>query len=88
MQSESNVQHILISDPKDGVTSYGLTEEGKKQAKQVHISDNNNNNNNLCTVVSRVSAHGRSTITPYFSLPWALTWCTGHLPCAKNYAQN
>ena len=40
MQSESNVQKILISDPKDGVTSYGLTEEGKKQAKQVHVSDN------------------------------------------------
>ena len=38
MQSESNVQHILISDPKDGVTSYGLTEEGKKQAKQVCIT--------------------------------------------------
>ena len=35
------------------------------------------------TVVSRVSVHGRSTITPYFSLPWALTWCTGCLPCAK-----
>ena len=35
IQSESNVQHILISDPKDGVTSYGLTEEGKKQAKEV-----------------------------------------------------
>jgi hypothetical protein len=37
MQSESNVQHILISDPKDGVTSYGLTGEGKKQAKEVNV---------------------------------------------------
>ena len=27
------------------------------------------------TVVSRVSAHGRSTIPPYFTLPWALTMC-------------
>ena len=35
------------------------------------------------TIVSWVSAHGRSTITPYFLPPWALTRCTGHLPCAK-----
>ena len=27
------------------------------------------------TVVSQVSAHERSTIPPYFSLPWALTMC-------------
>ena len=27
--------------------------------------------------------HGRSTITPYFSLSWALAWCIGSLPCAK-----
>ena len=37
IQSESNVQQILISDAKDGVTSYGLTEEGKKQAKEVCV---------------------------------------------------
>ena len=35
------------------------------------------------TVVSWVSAHGRSAITPYFSLSWALTRCTGCLPCTK-----
>ena len=29
------MQHILISNTKEGVTSYGLTEEGKKQAKEV-----------------------------------------------------
>ena len=36
-----------------------------------------------CTVVSRVSAHGRSTITPRFSVYWALTQDTGRLPCVK-----
>ena len=35
------------------------------------------------TVVSRVSAHGRSTITPRFSVYWALTRDTGRLPCVK-----
>ena len=35
------------------------------------------------TVVSRVSAHVRSIITPRFSVYWALTWDTGHLPCVK-----
>ena len=35
------------------------------------------------TVVFRVSAHGHSTITPHFSLPWVLTQYTGCLPCAK-----
>ena len=34
-KAESNVQHILISDPERGVPSYGLTEEGKQQAKKV-----------------------------------------------------
>ena len=33
------------------------------------------------TVVSWVSAHGCSTITPRFSVYWALT--RGHLPCVK-----
>ena len=35
------------------------------------------------TVVSRVSAHGRSTITPRFSVYWALTRDTGRLSCVK-----
>ena len=35
------------------------------------------------TVVSQVSAHGRSTITPRFSVYWALTRDTGRLPCVK-----
>ena len=35
----------------------------------------------VVTVVSRVSAHGRSTITPRFSVYWALTQDTGRLPC-------
>ena len=39
--------------------------------------------NRPLTVVSRVSAHGRSTITPRFSVYWALTRDTGHLPCVK-----
>ena len=34
------------------------------------------------TVVSRVSAHGRSTINPHFSPYWALARCTGHLQYA------
>ena len=38
---------------------------------------------NWYTVVSRVSAHGRSTITPRFSVYWALTRDTGRLPCVK-----
>ena len=38
---------------------------------------------NSNTVVSRVSAHGRSTITSRFSVYWALTWDTGRLPCVK-----
>ena len=42
-----------------------------------------NTNSISITVVSQVSTHGHSTITPYFSLPWALTRCTGRLPCAK-----
>ena len=37
----------------------------------------------VTTVVSRVSAHGRSTITPRFSVYWALTRDTGRLPCVK-----
>lgn len=40
-------------------------------------------NNFLYIVVSLVSGHGCSTITPNFSLPWVPTWCTWHLPCAK-----
>ena len=36
LQSESNVKQLLISDVKDGLTSYGLTDDGKKQAKEVH----------------------------------------------------
>ena len=36
------------------------------------------------TVVSPASAHGCSSITPCFSLYWALTWCTGCLPSVKN----
>ena len=35
LQSESNVQQLLISDVSVGLTSYGLTEDGKKQAKEV-----------------------------------------------------
>ena len=35
LQSESNVKRLLISDPKDALTSYGLTDEGKQQAKEV-----------------------------------------------------
>lgn len=35
LQSESNVKQLLISDPKDALTSYGLTDEGKRQAKEV-----------------------------------------------------
>ena len=35
LQSESNIQHLLVSDAKDAIESYGLTEEGKKQAKEV-----------------------------------------------------
>ena len=35
------------------------------------------------TIVSRVSAHGRSTITPRFSVYWALTRDTGCLPCVE-----
>ena len=41
------------------------------------------NNIIVHTVVSRVSAHGRSTITPRFSVYWALTRDTGRLPCVK-----
>ena len=35
------------------------------------------------TVVSRVSAHGCSAITPRFLVYWALTRDTGHLSCVK-----
>ncbi len=35
LQAESNVQGILVSDPKDGVPSFGLVEKGKQQAKEV-----------------------------------------------------
>ena len=35
------------------------------------------------TIVSRVSAHGRSTITPRFSVYWALTRDTGRLLCVE-----
>ncbi len=35
MQAESNVQDILVSDPKDGVPSFGLVEKGEQQAKEV-----------------------------------------------------
>ena len=34
-------------------------------------------------LVSQVNAHGRLTITPRFSVYWALTWDTGCLPCVK-----
>ena len=37
LQSESNVQHVLVSDPKDGVSSYGLTDRGKQQATEVPV---------------------------------------------------
>ena len=42
-----------------------------------------NQNQPLILHVSWVSAHGRSTITPYFLLSWVLTRCTGCLLCAK-----
>ena len=35
------------------------------------------------TVVSRESTHGHFTITPRFSVYWALTQDTGCLPCVK-----
>ncbi len=35
MQAESNVQDVLVSDPKDGVPSFGLVEKGEQQAKEV-----------------------------------------------------
>lgn len=34
-QAESNVQGIVVSDPKDGIPFFGLVEEGKKQAEKV-----------------------------------------------------
>ena len=37
----------------------------------------------MYTVVSRASAPGRSSITHCFLLYWALTRCTGCLPCVK-----
>ena len=36
-----------------------------------------------CTVVSRASVHGCSSITHCFSLYWVLIRCTGRLPCVK-----
>ncbi len=35
MQAESNVQDVLVSDPKDGVPSFGLVKKGEQQAKEV-----------------------------------------------------
>ncbi len=35
VQAESNVQGVLVSDPKDGVPSFGLVEKGEQQAKEV-----------------------------------------------------
>ena len=36
-QSESNVQNILVSNPEVGVPSYGLTEKGNMQAREVRV---------------------------------------------------
>ena len=35
VQAESNVQGVLVSDPKDGVPSFGLVKKGEQQAKEV-----------------------------------------------------
>ena len=36
LQSESNVQGILVSRPEVGIPSFGLTEKGKIQAREVN----------------------------------------------------
>ena len=36
-QSESNIQNILVSNPEVGVPSYGLTEKGKMQTREVRM---------------------------------------------------
>ena len=33
------MQDVVISDPKDGVPFYGLTEKGRQQAKEVWNND-------------------------------------------------
>ena len=38
LQAESNVQRVLVSEPAVGVVSYGLTEKGRQQAKEVYNS--------------------------------------------------
>ena len=38
LQSESNVQGVLVSDPEYGVNSYGLTDLGKQQAIEVPMT--------------------------------------------------
>ena len=35
LQAESNVKKVLVSDPKDGVSSFGLVDKGRQQAKEV-----------------------------------------------------
>ena len=42
-QAESNVQGIFVSDPKDGVPSFGLVGEGREQAKEVRSTASGHN---------------------------------------------
>ncbi len=37
LQAESNVQRVLVSDPRDGVPSFGLVEQGRTESMEVTI---------------------------------------------------
>lgn len=43
-ESEANLKHILLSDPKEGVFGYGLSKKGKKQV-QISVLSNRKNSN-------------------------------------------
>lgn len=37
LQAECNVQGVLVSDPRDGVPSFGLVEKGRTESMEVTV---------------------------------------------------
>ena len=50
-QSTANIANLIVSDPAVGIDSYGLTDRGKQQAKNVRVRVRVYSNRTFATLV-------------------------------------